>query len=177
MGIKNTLLTAGLLGFAVVVLAGCTVRTYSLTRDRVDQELTGNKGYLQGNAPAETGERKSQRETRVVEIEFGPKAKAKKATAAAVMPEGAALEQEQRGESQFVESAPVSAETAQMEKYKVAKGDTLQKISQKFYGTTKKWSKIYNANRDVLSGPNRIYPGQTLSIPVEGMKEPKENLK
>jgi nucleoid-associated protein YgaU len=177
MGIKNTVLTAGLLGFAVIVLAGCTVRTYSLTRDRIDQELAGNRGYLQGNAPAETGERKSQRETRVVEIEFGSKAKARKAKAAAVTQEEAALEQEQRSEPQFVESAPVSAETGEMEKYTVAKGDTLQKISKKFYGTTKKWSKIYNANRDVLSGPDRIYPGQTINVPVEGMKEPKENLK
>ena len=177
MVVKKTMLTAGLLGFGVIVLAGCTVRTYSLTRDRVDQELAGNRGYLQGSGPSETGERKSQRETRVVEIEFGSKAKSKQAKAAAVMQEEAALEQEQRSEPQFVESAPVSAETAEMGKYTVAKGDTLQKISQKLYGTTKKWPKIYNANRDVLSGPDKIYPGQILNIPVEGLKEPKENLK
>ena len=45
------------------------------------------------------------------------------------------------------------------------KGDTLQKISKKFYGTTQNWYKIYKANKEVLKSPNRIQPGQTLRIP------------
>jgi nucleoid-associated protein YgaU len=67
-----------------------------------------------------------------------------------------------------------------MEKYKVQKGDTLQKISQKFYGTTKKWQKIYEANKDTLKGPDKLYPGRTINIPVDSagkLKEPSENLK
>lgn len=63
------------------------------------------------------------------------------------------------------------------EKYTIQKGDTLQKISQKFYGTTKKWNKIFEANKDKLKAPNKIYPGQVIDIPVESLKEPVENLK
>lgn len=51
--------------------------------------------------------------------------------------------------------------------YVVKKGDTLQKISDKMYGTTKKWKKIYEANKDVLKSPDMIKPGQKLVIPSE----------
>lgn len=49
--------------------------------------------------------------------------------------------------------------------YVVKKGDTLQKISKEIYGTTKKWKKIYEANKDVLKSPDLIKPGQKLVIP------------
>ncbi len=48
----------------------------------------------------------------------------------------------------------------------VAKGDTLQKISKKFYGTTKNWKKIYEANRRTLKGgPDSLVVGTKLIIP------------
>ncbi|MBI4578799.1 MAG: LysM peptidoglycan-binding domain-containing protein [Planctomycetes bacterium] len=50
--------------------------------------------------------------------------------------------------------------------YVVRKGDTLQKISQKFYGTTKNYMKIYNANKGVLKdGPNKLPVGTKIVIP------------
>ncbi len=49
--------------------------------------------------------------------------------------------------------------------YTVEKGDTLQKISDKAYGTTKKWKKIFEANKDTLKSPDKIKPGQELVIP------------
>jgi nucleoid-associated protein YgaU len=76
------------------------------------------------------------------------------------------------------ETAPIlEPSAANIEKYKVLKGDTLQKISKKFYGTTKKWNKIFEANRNILKGPNKVYPGQVIDIPVDPLKETKENLK
>lgn len=51
--------------------------------------------------------------------------------------------------------------------YVVQKGDTLQKISEKMYGTTKKWKKIFEANKNVLKNPDRIKAGQKLIIPAE----------
>jgi nucleoid-associated protein YgaU len=57
------------------------------------------------------------------------------------------------------------------------KGDTLQKISKKFYGKTNKWNRIYEANKDKLKSPNKIYPGQVIDIPVESLKKLQENLK
>lgn len=49
--------------------------------------------------------------------------------------------------------------------YIVRPGDTLAKISLKFYGTIRRYNDIYNANRDRLSSPSRIEVGQELRIP------------
>ena len=43
--------------------------------------------------------------------------------------------------------------------YVIQKGDTLSKISQKFYGTTKKWKSIYDANRDKIHNINNLKVG------------------
>jgi nucleoid-associated protein YgaU len=47
----------------------------------------------------------------------------------------------------------------------VAKGETLQKISEKYYGTTKKWKKILDANKDVIKDPAKLKPGTKIKIP------------
>ena len=49
--------------------------------------------------------------------------------------------------------------------YIVKKGDVLSGISQQFYGTSKKWQKILDANRDTLSSPEKLRPGMHLRIP------------
>lgn len=46
--------------------------------------------------------------------------------------------------------------------YTVVAGDNLTKIGEK-YGIS--WNQIYEANRDILSDPDKIYPGQELKIP------------
>ncbi|HAZ09787.1 MAG TPA: hypothetical protein DCY56_01590 [Candidatus Omnitrophica bacterium] len=51
--------------------------------------------------------------------------------------------------------------------YVVQKGDTLQTISEKFFGTTQKWKSIYDINKHILKSPDRIRPGQKLVIPKE----------
>ena len=50
--------------------------------------------------------------------------------------------------------------------YTVQPGDTLSKISKEVYGKPAEYMKIFDANRDVLSDPNKINPGQTLKIPA-----------
>ena len=47
----------------------------------------------------------------------------------------------------------------------VVSGDTLSKIAQQYYGDPALYDKIFQANRDVLKDPNRIFPGQKLKIP------------
>jgi LysM repeat protein len=49
--------------------------------------------------------------------------------------------------------------------YVVRPGDTLGKISVRFYGTSRRYMDIYNANRNVLASPNSVAVGQTLIIP------------
>ena len=50
-------------------------------------------------------------------------------------------------------------------KYTVIKGDNLRKIAKKFFGDIKYWQKLWNANKDIITDPDLIYPGQELKIP------------
>lgn len=49
--------------------------------------------------------------------------------------------------------------------YKVVNGDCLCNIAKRFYGNEAQYPKIFNANRNILSNTNLIYPGQSLVIP------------
>ena len=189
---KNSVL--GLFALAsAFILSGCVVRTYPVVKERVNQELTGNRGYIQGQPPAvEEQPRKKTRTIQVVEIEFhspirfemmkqAPEAKAQPEAAPAA--EGTSVTEGNRG---YITQAPsLQVAAPQMQKYTVQKGDTLQKISKRFYNTTRRWMKIYDANKDVLSGPDKVYPGMTLNIPVTPemknaagpLNKPGENLK
>lgn len=47
----------------------------------------------------------------------------------------------------------------------VVSGDNLSKIAKKFYGDANKYPVIFEANKPMLSHPDKIYPGQALRIP------------
>ena len=51
--------------------------------------------------------------------------------------------------------------------YTVVSGDTLSKISKQSYGDANKYMKIFEANKPMLSNPDKIYPGQKLRIPAQ----------
>ena len=51
--------------------------------------------------------------------------------------------------------------------YVVASGDNLSKISKQYYGTANKYTQIFEANKPMLTHPDKIYPGQVLRIPPE----------
>jgi len=48
--------------------------------------------------------------------------------------------------------------------YEIKAGDNLSKIAQKYPNMT--WQKIADANKDTITDPNKIYPGQKIRIPV-----------
>jgi nucleoid-associated protein YgaU len=52
--------------------------------------------------------------------------------------------------------------------YTVQAGDTLSGIAKNMLGDASKYSRIFEANRDVLSDPDKIKPGQVLKIPSRG---------
>lgn len=155
------------IGVVIVALAGCAVNTKLIERERVDQEISSmdNQGYLFGTPPP-AASRKATREYFELQVELPPP-----------------IEKESRVPKEEVEEmevAPIytAPEISELEEvfvpevekeeyvtYKVQKGDTLQKISQKFYGTSKKWRKIFLANKDKLKNPDKIRAGQTLKIP------------
>ena len=49
--------------------------------------------------------------------------------------------------------------------YTIQKGDTLSAIAKQHYGEASAWKILFEANRDVLDDPDRIYPGQQIKIP------------
>jgi nucleoid-associated protein YgaU len=50
--------------------------------------------------------------------------------------------------------------------YTVQAGDTLSKIAKEKLGSASSYMEIFNANKDQLSDPNKIRPGQVLKIPL-----------
>ena len=51
--------------------------------------------------------------------------------------------------------------------YTVKPGDTLSKIAKHFYGSASKYHVIFEANKPLLTDPNKIYVGQNLRIPPQ----------
>lgn len=49
--------------------------------------------------------------------------------------------------------------------YTVKPGDTLSKIAREHLGNANEYTRIFEANRDQLSDPDKIQPGQVLKIP------------
>lgn len=170
---------------------GC-LRTYSVTKERIDQDLSkGNRGFLYGSVPAdisaEKKERKTTRRVYNVEMELLSPFKSKKQKAAGKkLPSEEGIKtpetstQQGSGFSGKITAARASRpkETEKkIERYTVQKYDTLQTISKKFFGTTKKWMDIFEFNKETLKSPDRIFPGQVINIPLEPLMEPEENLK
>ncbi|MHA6907203.1 peptidoglycan-binding protein LysM [Ralstonia pseudosolanacearum] len=60
----------------------------------------------------------------------------------------------------------VSTEAPESQWHTVASGDTLSAIAKKFYDDANKYPVIFEANKPMLSDPNKIYPGQKLRIPA-----------
>lgn len=58
-----------------------------------------------------------------------------------------------------------SPEPSSDKSYTVVSGDCLWDIAKKFYGDGSKYTKIFNANKDKISNPDLIFPGQVLCIP------------
>ena len=155
----------------LLLLSGCLVRTYTVEKPRVDTDRTGNQGYLSGEPTGEEEIKKKNlsdtRKVSVWELELGwgkPK----------VVHEGVKTEEEMymrdeygREEIVVAESVVEEGVVGKYQDYKVKKNDTLQKISYKFYGTTRKWVKIFEANKDKLKTPDKIFPGMTIRVPVE----------
>ena len=55
----------------------------------------------------------------------------------------------------------------QSQYHTVVRGDTLSAIAKKFYGNANAYMKIFEANKPMLSHPDKIYPGQVLRIPPQ----------
>lgn len=55
---------------------------------------------------------------------------------------------------------------AESQYHDVVRGDTLSAIAKKYYGDASKYPVIFEANKPMLTHPDKIYPGQKLRIPA-----------
>jgi nucleoid-associated protein YgaU len=58
----------------------------------------------------------------------------------------------------------ISVDQSAPETYEVKSGDSLSKIAKQYSGIS--WKDIFEANRDQIKDPDKIFPGQVLKIPV-----------
>lgn len=50
--------------------------------------------------------------------------------------------------------------------HEVERGDSLSKIAKKYFGDANRYPEIFEANKPMLTDPDKIYPGQKLRIPL-----------
>lgn len=65
----------------------------------------------------------------------------------------------------FPEPPPEKKE--KFEIYEIVSGDTLGGIAKKFYGKAALYTRIHEANKEMIPDPNKIYPGQKIQIPLD----------
>lgn len=64
-----------------------------------------------------------------------------------------------------VAAASAAAPVEESQYHDVVSGDTLSAIAKKYYGDANQYNKIFEANKPMLSHPDKIYVGQKLRIP------------
>ncbi|HLA64128.1 MAG TPA: peptidoglycan-binding protein LysM [Rhodothermales bacterium] len=65
------------------------------------------------------------------------------------------------------EGKNAAAKTDAARYHTVQSGDSLSKIAQQHYGDANKWDELFEANREVIEDPDKIYPGQQIRIPAD----------
>lgn len=68
-------------------------------------------------------------------------------------------------DAMFAAKKPKQSAGARPETYTVQAGDTLFKISTRFYGSSHKWKDIFEANRAIVPADGRVRAGQVLKLP------------
>lgn len=77
-----------------------------------------------------------------------------------------------RAELTFNQAVEIAAnaplpESVQLEKLEIKRGDNLWRISRRLYGEGRRYTVIYDANRQEITNPNLIFPGQVFVIPAD----------
>ena len=71
------------------------------------------------------------------------------------------------GVSKVVTNIDVPLESDDVEYYEIQSGNTLSGIAKKFYGNANEYNRIFEANREVIQDPNKIFVGQKIRIPKD----------
>ena len=62
---------------------------------------------------------------------------------------------------------PPPEEKEKFDVYEIVSGDTLGAIAKRFYGKASLYTRIHEANKELIPDPNKIYPGQKIKIPLD----------
>lgn len=62
---------------------------------------------------------------------------------------------------------PPPEEKERFDVYEIVSGDTLGGIAKRFYGKASLYTRIHEANKELIPDPNKIYPGQKIKIPLD----------
>jgi nucleoid-associated protein YgaU len=111
--------------------------------------MEGSKLFIRASAPSQEVKNKVWDQIKLVDPNFSDLNADIQAPAAAAAAAAAASS-----------SSTIAART-----YEVKPGDSLSKISKEFYGNANQYMKIFEANKDQLSDPDKIKPGMKLNIP------------
>ena len=112
--------------------------------------MEGGKLFIRGEAPSPEVKNKVWDQIKLIDASFSDLT--------------CDLTVSQQQPSTMTAGASVSGGQGQR-RYTVQAGDTLSAISRQFYGNASQYMKIFEANRDILSDPNKIQAGQDLVIP------------
>jgi LysM repeat protein len=113
--------------------------------------LQDNKLFIQGSAPSEAIKDEVWNRIKAADAQYSDLTCDLKVDSSLPQPQAAA--------------AAGSGDGGAGQTYTVKPGDTLSKIAKQFYGNANDYNKIFEANKDQLSSPDRINAGQELKIP------------
>jgi nucleoid-associated protein YgaU len=71
------------------------------------------------------------------------------------------------GDTKTEAAAPAEEVEEKVEFYVIQSGDTLSKIAKRYYGDAMKYPRIFEANREVIQDPDKIFVGQKIRIPLD----------
>jgi LysM repeat protein len=111
-----------------------------------------NKLFIQGSAPSEEIKNEVWNQIKAADPQFSDLTCDLKVDSSLAQPRAAA-------------AAAAAGGSTGGQTYTVKAGDTLSKIAKEFYGNANAYNKIFEANKDQLSSPDRINVGQELKIP------------
>jgi len=114
--------------------------------------MQGDKLFMRAEAPSEEAKNKVWDQIKLVDASYPD-----------LIADITVNESAQAARTQTVGASVSGGQGART--YTVQSGDTLSKISKQFLGNANQYMKIFEANRDQLSDPNQIRPGQQLKIP------------
>lgn len=63
--------------------------------------------------------------------------------------------------------AHATPEQGREEYYVIVRGDTLSGIAKRYYGHANRWPELFEANREVIEDPDKIFPGQKIRVPLD----------